>query len=122
MRRLLLTAIFFPLLISCQKEDEEPKTEQPKVLTKEEILINHKWTKTDIRVSQGGRVPVIADVSCIQDDYITFSKDGTYKIVNGAICNPENIPFSTGDWKIEGINILLNQLILLKSSNTILLP
>lgn len=78
---IFLSLMMILLFSACQKDKAQPKT-------KTELLTQASW-KFSSAVAAGTDISNNASISCIKDDVISFSSNGTGVISEGAVvCSP----------------------------------
>ncbi|RDC66517.1 lipocalin-like domain-containing protein [Adhaeribacter pallidiroseus] len=103
-----LLIIFFSFS-SCDK-----KSDQAKIATKAELIVDKNWvvTAATVQVNNEPALNVFADLKdCEKDDITRFAKNGTYESREGATtCHPTDPPVSSqGTWTITQDNLTITE-------------
>lgn len=103
MKHLLKLLLLLPLAFtSCKEEENKEEDNGPKLSPQETILTSHKWNEIAFKSTNAQGV-VNTDIkvtdACLQDDVITFDKDGSYIFEPGVQCSFNVNPYD-GTWKI----------------------
>lgn len=98
MKRTLFVGLLSLLFFSCER-DAMVESEDVVKITKKELLTNNKWIVQDVKTGGASVLPLITRLQCITDNVLTFEKDGSFVIDEGAnVCSPAFA--GSGTWSL----------------------